>query len=606
MGQTQQKQLELLNNDSDIKEILELRSIQNYEKDIAHHLYLYTSKTYPELVEINNFAEHHSAYNMFIKKIKSIDDKIIKIAQSNIININKNSTKSIHVSEFTKIIALVPIVDKEFMFYHNMKIFLDEYKWDEQLFRQFIELCSHIHTNYKSDDLITEQTINKWYEKCDCINITASHLDHLATDYINKLNLRDSKDVINATRELLLNMCKYNLIDGSVTIYYLIKRRNELVEIANNQVTRLLNSLEMLKNDISVDKIIQTHRHKILLNMGHNFNFISDSALRNILQFLYQNLNTPKAKEWLASDGFEKSISDPVTQNTFLNYPQLKQYIEKLDEKSIFDELPLLIRSLRELKYMQKNGLEMWTKRILASRGVGIKQLSFDEGVMLKEENTCIYWFNKYFRSESSKFSDIINMTFTYTNIYELCRVAAENRFERLLDNILDKFGNMLTSQDYFNYIKVLKNTKDATYNFELSCDRNRITTIFKKYWSRYYYNDVYINCSMIDKNKVILQLWNKLPFSHGEDSKIIPPTLDTINDLLSKDRSLYYLCGKRMHLLDEWNKIETFELDNDMNEFGAFKKICIDVIGESNEDSIKKLRSPENPFDIIKKRYKR
>lgn len=598
MGNSQQKQLQLNNNDSDIECIIELESVRNLEDDITHHLHLYKSNMYPTLTEFNNFAEHKSAWDMFLNKIKSIDSKITKIAGSHCININKNITKTVSVDEFfNNLVSLIPIADKEPMFYYTMKIFIDDYQWNLDEMKTFIVMCQYIYKNLNSNDPITVQTIHKWYEKCECVNSSSIYSDHPATDFINKLNLKNDEDIVSSTKELLLNMCEYKITDGSVALYYLLKRRNNFVQIANNQLTLVTDSLKMLNNDITYENLIQKHGHKILCGTEYNFNFVSDPELRHVLCTLHKYLSTPKAKQWLCSEQFEKLSSDSKIFNTFLDHPEIKNKNYDHD---------LLICGLEELRYMQVNGLELWIKKILASRGVGVRELSFDEGISIKQENVCIYWFNKWLPSESVNFSDnIVYMSLRYSNIYSLCKVVTENFFDKLLDSILSKFGKMLTSEDYFNNIRKLDDYSfNRTLSQSLSQKKYRTKCVFQKYWKEYYYDDMYVNCSHINRSKLILELWNRLPWAlEGDHSIHGVPTLNMIDDLLNKEKSVFRLCGKRMHFMNEWDKVATYEFDCDMNEFGAFKKICMSLTSGPQEYA--KLRPPDDPLNIIFKKLK-
>jgi hypothetical protein len=63
---------------------------------------------------------------------------------------------------------------------------------------------------------------------------------------------------------------------------------------------------------------------------------------------------------------------------------------------------------------------------------------------------------------------------------------------------------------------------------------------------------------------------------------------------VLKKKRGIGALNDKNMHYIGTddnfWNKVYTLEFDVD-SEFGAFKKVCADVIDGPIEQTIKKLR---------------
>ncbi len=327
-----------------------------------------------------------------------------------------------------------------------------------------------------------------------------------------------------------------------------------------------------MKKDVYLEILIQKNSYDTVFTFLSEFNFdviFEDDLSKMILKTLHKAvINTRGAKEWIIRDG-----------SMWSNDQMLNQLMYHPDVESCGHTGMSVSWALAQLKSIYTNGWNHWVKLTLISRGVGITTLCFDKGVVMKTESVCVYWFEKWINGRNIQSSlseqtnavsydipDIKLLSDQSYNIVSLCHMANENKFEKLLDMILDKFGNQLSSKYYFDAMKTLDDLKEGSF-----------VNIYRKYWEKNYHNDAYVDCSKICKKKLIQGLWDRLPDQPHRNSEV--PTGSHIKKKLNKSGSIYILGGKNMHFIGKnWTKIFTFWMDIDMNEFGAFKTICANL----------------------------
>lgn len=416
----------------------------------------------------------------------------------------------------------------------------------------------------------------------------------------------------SAIKRLLIDMSKYLLND--VPNYYLLKDRNELMRIVNHDANDIKDSLETLKDDLRLEDVVLAQGFDDLdfLNSFPEYDFnnvFKDNLSRLVLSTMHEAiLQIPGAKEWVIEDGSSRSKDKMLWQIT--GHP----LVEKCGHTGMS-----VSWALSNLKAIYTNGWKFWVQQTLVARGIGICKLSFDQGVELHNEDTCIYWFKDWFNRVWPTDGKLSNQELGLSKIYhtnkEFCDMMNEKKFEKLLDMFLETFGMNISSKNYFDYLKITHEERE-----------NCLFSVYRKYWEMYYPEDVSVDCSSskIDQREFLRELWHRLPdplIKYNEDKKkkrneendndALEPeehddsrtlaykslfrleilksnlryeqkmkeplvlTEEGIDEALNEKYGISELCRKYMHMIggNKWHKVQTLYLDFEM-EFGAVKDI--------------------------------
>jgi hypothetical protein len=670
-----------LRNFTEISEITPIKSIQNIEKDVTKYLKLRepssssdTNNKYATLTGFDDTKYYYNSQDNFMKKIPEIDDKLVEL--------NDGSSHICIEPNDEKLVTELP---------NNFKQLLEPlkniYPWNEQRLDIFYRLCCYVFDvvlKNKPNKVfgMSENNVEQWfkgewiYKGSEFIpkrekaknKIVDNDVDSKINDSVdnsdnndNNNDIDDDDDNFNndafyisnndsksqetenhwakpfldewyeisngnlnvhPIKRLLLELCKYKLSD--IPVYYLVKERNELASIINNDRNRLVECLSSLKESIELEDLIQSAESKgfqQLCDLFPEYQFdkvFNDKLSQKTLQTMHQAVTEiPGALDFMIKDGSSWSEN---------------QMLHKITDHPLVEECGHTGMSvswtLSNLKSIYTKGWNHWVKLTLVSKGIGISKLSFDEGIELKHEATCIYWFNKWLRSldehkikivpleralregvpggpsdisesnDNVPFNDIVRKSLTSTdgkglsttksyNMQILCEEINELKFEKLQDLVLSTIGKCMSSERYFYELY-----------FNNLLNEHKLFDTYKKYWIMYYPNDAYVDCSMFDRKEFIRALWNQLPYNkysylsdddmyihvdeNGKRKRDIKPVVLTdeeIDNALKEKYGIYELGKKNMHFLGgrscKWNKLSTLFFDFDLGKFGTMKSIC-------------------------------
>lgn len=531
-------------NDSCL-DISELKAPNYDQYQIEFLLQLHEKGRYPTLIMLDEVVKHHTKWTNLLNQIKEINVKLMELSGSNTISIRENLFRFLYVNKF----------DEKFADYLKPLVHPDSV-WNEQLLDIFLRMCDHLEKNRNPFDPVNERVVVSWFEK------SVLH-DNWVKSFCDEWSQRDIKHIdLQQIKELMVNICRYNVSDYSVAIYYLVTTRNNLVARANDCWLLLRNC--WMNNDIYFEDLLERVGYKGLFELYPSFDFriLFENWKIEMLTTMHRVLKYNDIQT-LISDDYQDKLDDWSYKPSF-GQPEIEKYVSHRARYG-----------LSQLRIIYKNGWEYWVKQLLGVRGVGIRKLSFACGVSLKLESVCTYWFDQSF---AQSFAHI-----NRSDLKSLCQMAKDNEFYELLDKILEKFGNLLTSRDYFEGIREKSNRESYSAR-----------RIYLKHWEKYFYDDIYINCEDINKAKLVRELWHHLPKKEsksGEEDNLKVPLMKHIKKMLIS-MPVYTLVKKDMHFINvNWEKVHAYPFDDDMNEFGKFKQICMKVCKGSVERAVKKMK---------------
>lgn len=424
-------------NASNIENILNINLDNNLDTQIQKYLtgvnIEFESKKYSTLNDFDNLASKYDEFCRVMKKIKNIDDEIYRLNNGkNSISIKKNCDEILDLNKLPK------------DFYRNLESVGNYFPWNKNRLEGFIKFIKYLEENNK---IIDKKWINDLFE---------NNLDKEGSDkwtkwtrlFLEQWNQTNGQ-IVKPVNELLLNMCNYQLIDNSLYIYYNIKERNLLVKIINLIIMDLKEIMESLENAIIFEDIVQIHGFDGIFRLFPEYNFdlvykIHSFYKNNCCDYLKKLHNIiikiPDAKTWIITDGSMDS------SNPLLNVI-IELSTENKGEKDDIKYKQNMQWSLSQLKVIYTFGWNYWIKLIFASKskGVGISQLTFDQGIEMGIESVCIYWFNQWISvieqnidnndftsllSLSTDLADLVDLN-NETNLFEsLCYLVEKKSFE--------------------------------------------------------------------------------------------------------------------------------------------------------------------------------
>lgn len=104
-------------------------------------------------------------------------------------------------------------------------------------------------------------------------------------------------------REMLKNMCKYDIHNGDLITYYLIEKRNQIITETKNHENNLIRLYGNLKSDIKLLDLIQVHEYTGLIPEFEFDILYQDGSGGYVKQMCNVIKEIEGAKQWVMTDG---------------------------------------------------------------------------------------------------------------------------------------------------------------------------------------------------------------------------------------------------------------------------------------------------------------
>lgn len=559
-------------NHSDIKKLVTLDHPEFNEERLTTDLTNHKKGEYQTLRIYEPIRESLESYQKNKREFQLIDDLIIEMNQGNpLISIEGRSGEQLDLSES------LANLNRELK---SLSLSLSPWNYNYKNLEIISRICEYLCD--RITPIINIDKIDQWFSNQWIYSPRKKDRDWL-DPFINDW-FHGNKGKFNAfpIKELLITMCKYK----NFVTYLHIKELNRLGTTLNHKNQQLAVLSKKLKYYTYYEDIVMKYGFDKLCQLifpVYDFKAIEeDDESYNTTQILHKAVQEiPGAVQWIIIDGSEHSKSD-----------MLRHIIDHTLEKSLDINILEFNQGLRDLKQIYTNGWDFWIRKILVQKGIGIQKLSFDDGVDLKDEDTCIYWLkhwidqwicknmnkwqeittditiSKFFMHRDLIKSECDNLSKKTYDVIKLCELCNKNDFDKLLQIVLSNFGEQMKSRDYFDMLKITHENKN-----------HALSVSYSKFWQTNYPDDHSIDCSNIDKVQFVRKLWEKLPYPKNSIMLNAPPSDTDIKNALNEKNGISYLCGKNLHGgCFCWNSISTFNFDLEMG-FGETKAIYNSLI---------------------------
>jgi len=255
-----------------------------------------------EMVNYMNNVDQISQYDQLDSK-KQLSDGIKKRAQS--YDTLRSINESIFMINGSDIIQIQSKPESNFTY---MRVPFEKrierlsnynYPMTRNQFITFINIVESMSMRYQ---VITEKLIDELFDH----EVTYQAMVPENHQLFNELKewFRNNQTVsFYVPREMLKNMCKYDIYNGDLITYYLIEKRNQIITETKNHENNLIRLYGKLKSDIKLLDMIQIHGYTGLIP-EFEFDILYQDGSGGYVKQMYNVIKGIEgAEQWVMTDG---------------------------------------------------------------------------------------------------------------------------------------------------------------------------------------------------------------------------------------------------------------------------------------------------------------